>query len=437
MKRVIIFILILLTLQNIYAHEETADPGVLPDSVFWGLDKALDSLSLALTFNTDKKTKKGISIAMERISEIKAMLNQNKIEHSLKAKEATSKILLKVKENVAKVEEKDSEKELETALEIENELDEVEDELEELKETEIKIKIKGDLSEEKLQQIKGLISGLLDSSSELEVEIKNKKDKVKLKIKEKGEVDAEELEIELEKKHGLMDKKREKAEEELKDAKEDLADLEALISEGAPKGILQLLNEAKQKITNSENVLAEDKFGEAFGWANAAKNILENAERQLEGEEEKELEIEAEIEEGSTKVKVKIDGEKLKFSIPSTNREEVINQIANELGISVEEIKVLIKFEDEDLEEKLKELKKENIPGEKINFEKVFGEEDLEEELKDAKEDLDKKQEAKTSDKEDLKDKPSNDNSGSSNGKSSGSSKESKKNDDGYGDGKH
>lgn len=407
MKRVLILILIILLAGTSFAHEEETDPGILPDSFLWGLDKAFDSLSLALTANNEEKAKKGISIAMERISELKVMIDQNKIEHSVKAKEATSETLLKVKENIAKVEKTDSKQELETTVSIESELDEVEDELKELKEVEIRIKIKGDLSPEKLQQLENLVFDLLGSSGELEVEIKNKKDSIKVKIKDRGE-DADELEAEFEKKHGLADKKRAKAEEELNEVKEDLVELEASISEGAPKAILQLLNEAREKITNSENALAEGKFGEAFGQANAAKNILKNAEKQLEVEEGEELEIEAEIKDGFAKIEVELNGEKLKFNIPSTDREEIINQIANELGISVDEARDLVEFEDEELEEELKKLKKEDIPGEKPDFDKIFEDEEVsEEKLKESNGPKDKSQDK--------------DNSGkySSNGKSS------------------
>ncbi len=387
-KSGLILFLILILIQSIYGHEETTDPGILPDSILWGLDKAFDSLSLALTFNSDEKAKKGISIAMERIAEVKLMLEQNKIEHSLKAKKATSDTLLKVKERISIIEKEDKTQELESTLEIENELNEVEEELKELKETEIKIKIKGDLSPEKLQQLESIVSDLLGTSGELKVEIKNKKDKTKIEIKAKG-IDENKLELELEEKHGLLEKKKHKAEEEIEDAKEGLEEVEEIVAEGVPQGILEILNEARKKIENAENALAEGKFGEAFGQANAAKNILKNAEKKLEAEEEKELEIEAEIKEGFTKVKVELDEEELEFTLATTNKDEILSAIAENLGMTVEEIRTLVDFEDEELEEELKKLKKKDIPGEKPDFDKIFDDEDkdkenLEEELKES-----------------------------------------------------
>lgn len=383
LKSGLIIFLILILIQNIYGHEETTDPGILPDSIFWGLDKAFDSLSMALTSNADEKAKKGISIAIERIAEVKLMLEQNKIEHSLKAKKATSDTLLKVKEKIAAIEKEDKTQELETTLEIENELSEVEDELEELKEIEIKIKIKGDLSPDKLQQLESIVSGLLGTSGELEIEIKNKKDKTKIEIKAKG-IDEDKLEAELEEKHGLLEKKKHKVEEEIEDAKEELEEVEKIVAEGVPQSILEILNEARKKIENAESALAESKFGEAFGQANAAKNILKNAEKKLEAEEEKELEIEAEIKEGFTKIKVEFDEEELEFTLATTNKDEILSAIAENLGMTVEEIRTLVDFEDEGLEEELKKLKKENIPGEKPDFEKIFEDED-EEELEESK----------------------------------------------------
>lgn len=406
MKRALVIFLILLLVGTSFAHEEV-DPGVLPDSFLWGLDKAIDSLSLALTANNEEKAKKGISIAMERIAEMKAMISKNKIERSVKAKEATENTLLKIKESIAKVKETEDKENLDRTVEIESGLYEVEDELVDLKETEIKIKIKGDLSAEKLQQLETLISDLLGSSSDLGVEITNKKDKIKLKIK-----DADELEVELEKKYGLADKKKAKAEEEIKEAQENLGEIESGIKGVTPNDILALLTEAREKIANAEAALFDNKFGEAFGQANAAKNLIKNTEKQLEEkEDEGELKIEAEMKEGFTKVKVKINEDKLKFNLPTTNKDEIINEIAKELGLSPEDIAQLVEFDNEEQEKELKKLKKEDVPGEKPNFDKTDDDEGKE---------VDKKLETKN--EKDSKGKSSEksnyDGKGSSNAKS-------------------
>ncbi len=74
---------------------EEGDGGVTPDSALYGLDKALDSLSLALTFNKEKRAEKALKVAEERLNEVKTMIEQNKIKHAEKAQKEHEKALRK------------------------------------------------------------------------------------------------------------------------------------------------------------------------------------------------------------------------------------------------------------------------------------------------------------------------------------------------------
>ena len=56
------------------ANQHTEDSGVTPDSFLWGLDKALDQLTILLTFDEGKKARKGLEIAQERLLEVKEMV---------------------------------------------------------------------------------------------------------------------------------------------------------------------------------------------------------------------------------------------------------------------------------------------------------------------------------------------------------------------------
>ncbi len=66
-----------------YAQESEAtlpDPGTTPDSPFYFMDKWGKQISLAFTFNAGEKAQKALSYADERMAEINAMMNQNKIK---------------------------------------------------------------------------------------------------------------------------------------------------------------------------------------------------------------------------------------------------------------------------------------------------------------------------------------------------------------------
>ncbi|MFC1953615.1 DUF5667 domain-containing protein [Chloroflexota bacterium] len=71
-----------------YAQEAEAilpDPGTTPDSPFYFMDKWGKQISLAFTFNAEKKAEKALRYADERMAEIDAMMAQNKIMKATQA----------------------------------------------------------------------------------------------------------------------------------------------------------------------------------------------------------------------------------------------------------------------------------------------------------------------------------------------------------------
>ena len=114
--------------------------------------------------------------------------------------------------------------------------------------------------------------------------------------------------------------------------------------------VTELALQSEQKIAKAREAFNETKFGEAFGLANAAEQLAKNAEKILERileleEEEEEKEIEVEIEKGIAKVKVKIAGNKLRYSIPFATEDGLFNDIASRTGLSLEEVKALAEIE--------------------------------------------------------------------------------------------
>lgn len=84
-------------------YEDDIEAGITPDSLFYGLDKAMDRISLALTFNKAKKAEKGLKIAQERLMEVKQMIEENKFEHAAKAQEEHGKAMEAAENALGKV----------------------------------------------------------------------------------------------------------------------------------------------------------------------------------------------------------------------------------------------------------------------------------------------------------------------------------------------
>lgn len=371
MKKILVLAISVLMLQIAYAHEEKViDPGITPDSFLWGLDKALDNLNLLLTFNPAEKARKGIEIARERLEEVKVMAEQNKLEAAEKGKEEQLKILSKVKQNIADIKEENATKQIQEEIEIEKELEEHEDEVKEVSDNlKIKIEVKGALNEQQKALLNSLLSSLENKTSEVKVEIKNKKDETKIKIKAetgKSEKDVEDEIEHIEEEQGLASIKKEHATEEIDNTKENIDDLEKELQEHKSEGhvanetpITTLIDNAKEKISNAEEAFKANNFGEAFGQANAAEQLIKNAKRILEKtverfeEEEKgheieeKQEIEVEIKDGEAKIKVEIGSAKLKFTMETTNKNAIIQEISERTGLSIDEVAKLAKFEEQ------------------------------------------------------------------------------------------
>jgi len=81
----------------VFAQEDDAtseeDAGVGPDSILHGLDKAMEKIRLALTFNEESKAKLHLKYALERRAEAKAMAKMNNTEAAARsAEEAESQV---------------------------------------------------------------------------------------------------------------------------------------------------------------------------------------------------------------------------------------------------------------------------------------------------------------------------------------------------------
>jgi len=69
------------------------EPGTTPVSPLFGLEKAQESISLTLTFNSEKKAEKRLHMAQERLSEAKKLSDDNDSTNAEKAVQMHSKAM--------------------------------------------------------------------------------------------------------------------------------------------------------------------------------------------------------------------------------------------------------------------------------------------------------------------------------------------------------
>lgn len=442
MRRYCFFLMIILVLPLVLAQEDvSSNPGVTPDSFLWGVDRALEQISLLLAADPEAKAAKGLAIAQERLLEVKAMAEAKNLPALEKAQNEHSKALLKVKDNVGQLKDDDPEEQLEKELKIEKVLREHQKEIEEASaKLKVKIKIEGELSAEQQAQLDEFLASLSESAEEVEIEIKSKKDGTKIKIKEKTgksekeiDEDMEQLEDEL----GLGEENL-KVRAEVADGKAAvkvdlkfdslITDKGALLAEIADKFSLNA-ETAASLLKVEEEVGDEDEEENEEGMlrikvktdaeaseVNVKLRFMINSteesaivaalvERtlltpeqieaiwQLKDEklkEDKEIEIEVEIEEDEAQVKVETDSSKMKFVLQETDREKIVQEIASRLGISVEEVLKYVTFEEEKEERsKGKEGKKdsETVEADNPEDENVNGADDESEDESDDGED--------------------------------------------------
>jgi len=166
------------------------EAGITPDSpLLWGLDRAIERISLALTFGKAAKAKKGLAYAQERLMEVQAMQEQKKLDKANKAKDAFNDLVDEAEENAAEVGDGDAEQDLEDEVEIEKKLDETKKIVEQI--GNLSLRMQG-LTAEQQNQIKAMLANMTQSTSEFKVKIQANKNKAKIKIKAaKGATDEE------------------------------------------------------------------------------------------------------------------------------------------------------------------------------------------------------------------------------------------------------
>lgn len=337
-----------ITGNSIETNNASISAGTTPDSFLYFLDVALDKINLALTFSPTEKAKKGLDIARERLMEIKKMMDEGKIEDSKIAQQKYLDALEVVQSSVKKIKRDNSTEEMKDQIEIEKDLEEHKTEIEEVMgELKVKIKIKGNISLKRQELRDSILESLKNKTGEVEIEIENEKEKTKTRMKQESDKNEKELEDEigsLEEKSGLKEIRKEKAWEKIRDVEEEINRTKRRINSSVTrKGIflsLKILDRAK------ESYFVRD-YKKSLRFSSIAERQIENYKKQFEKETESEKEIEVEIGNNKSRIRIDISGVKTRFILDSSDKEKIISEIVRRTGLSVSEVKNILKIKKE------------------------------------------------------------------------------------------
>ena len=290
-KILIIFLTIFLVIGLIsgaYAQEtetdttidDTENGGIASDSPFHGLDRALERISLALTFNKAAKAKKGLENAKERLLEAKKLAKEGKFDKLEKARKEHKEEIEKIKQNLDLVAEENPNEALDNELAVEAELEKQENEFENV-ETVLDLKVVGKLNDEQLAKLKEFLSSVKDGNAQIKLRVNDHKLKIKAKLKEQGKTD-EEVEAELKKleeKHKLKEVKKEVAQHAIERLEHKLAKLKEITQKQKENGKDVTLME--QRLTDVEVVLTQIKTKLSQNDLVKIRDLIKSAEQML------------------------------------------------------------------------------------------------------------------------------------------------------------
>lgn len=162
--------------------------GITPDNPFYFLDVAIDQIRYGMANTESERAKIGLEIAEERLVEVKAMINENKISDADKAQKEHDSIVKKVEEVLTQPakssSEQDVEKELEDTVEIEKRLEDHKSNVDEVKEK-VKERLLSNLerlSSNDHANLEKITNGLTNAIENIDKKVSEEKERIKTKL---------------------------------------------------------------------------------------------------------------------------------------------------------------------------------------------------------------------------------------------------------------
>jgi putative cell wall-binding protein/DNA-binding phage protein len=150
----------------------------------------------------------------------------------------------------------------------------------------------------------------------------------------------------------------EKITEKIQHLREKISEQKEKVIEAESRGVstkeaVTYLEEATLTLGEAEDYLNNNDTVGAVGRLREASNLIAHAKVSLKTHEEgekKEFEIKVNFKGGAASVKVDINNEKTRFTLGTTNKTQIIAEIAKRTGLTISEISKAIKYEKEEPE---------------------------------------------------------------------------------------
>jgi len=335
------------------------DAGTTPDSPFYGLDLAFERMGDAIALGKAAKAERGLKHAQERLSEVRIMVEKNKLQAAEKARA----------EHARKLQEVDTESD--------------DDGIDDSRRNEIKRRlIQNRIHAERISDSMGMKMRLKAREMKLSQEQMDKLESFLASLAEENSAfeDTDDDSADDSADGNLSEFKAEKATEQIREATEEIKEAEQELGEFGDNesrttrisAARKLIEEAKKKLANAETAFEEGKYGRAFGQATAAKMLAKHAQRILErssgGDSDDESDDESEDSKERIKIRINTDPRddliradvNANFYIEFKDRKDLVEKILKELSLSEEQVSELLKSgdEDEDFNPKNQEKKK-------------------------------------------------------------------------------
>jgi len=261
---------------------EIEEAGIGPDSLFYGIDRALERISLALSFDKEKKAARGLRHAEERLSEVQAMIEEGKFEDAERAQEDHDALLEEVEALAVELEDEVEGDKAERVLrKITRHQNRIEAHREKLDQTYTRIlDARGEeLTDEQLVRLDALFDKLRARADAAELKALEREDIVKVRVKERFNItddEIEELDVEIEFEEKFEEGRENRALREMERADNALDRLETKFKD---EGIIEFDEEISRMRERLELARSEYDAGNWKRAKNIAHEVRKFAER--------------------------------------------------------------------------------------------------------------------------------------------------------------
>ncbi|MCX8159063.1 MAG: DUF5667 domain-containing protein [Candidatus Pacearchaeota archaeon] len=264
--------------------EISAEPGITPDSAFYGLKLGWEKLGVAFTFNQEKKAQKELALAKKRLMEMRKMAEKGNVKAMERAQQKHDALIENAQARLALIQEDTTETKAKLAAEkvigIERALKAHQNRIEVLQD----ILAEKNLSDEARTAIESAIERMENRTKVMEQKLEERKERVKTRLRAITEKSEQEINAEFEKienSSGYTEALKKIAEKRIQKTEQAIERVKSRISEEEANGInlsaaKTHVEIAEQNLEKAKSLYQEGKYKEAIATIKPVSNYGRN-----------------------------------------------------------------------------------------------------------------------------------------------------------------